>query len=145
LFCLAINTPRVWAAAPLQGGEEETVLVHFATGTSPQVRDAVIAEMGGELVTWMHQINVAEVRLPLHTAFSAALLSPVATGIVTYIEANAPVSAAYVPDNPDFSDTTMSYGFEQIQALDAWDIVTGSQEIVIAVIDSGINLAHPEF
>jgi subtilisin family serine protease len=66
-------------------------------------------------------------------------------GIIRHVEADMPVSAAYVPNDPDFSDTTMSYGLEQVQALDAWDVVTGSQQIIIAVIDSGINAAHPEF
>src|SRR5690606_15312476 len=32
-----------------------------------------------------------------------------------------------------------------VQALDAWAITTGSQEIVIAVVDSGVKLDHPEF
>ncbi|MEZ4774104.1 MAG: S8 family serine peptidase [Bacteroidia bacterium] len=53
----------------------------------------------------------------------------------------------YIPNDP-YSDTT---GFlsgmwhhEQIQALQAWDIRKGDRNIVIATVDAGFNLIHPE-
>src|SRR3954470_22403556 len=42
----------------------QTTLLRFVVGTPLEKRDALIAAMGGELVTWMPQINVAQVRLP---------------------------------------------------------------------------------
>jgi thermitase len=154
LFLFALESHPAVAAPPRQENEaQNTVLVHFGEGTTAEMRAALVAEMGGTLVTWMPQINVAEIRLPVQGAVSIASLPTVsnalstarANGIVTYAEADMVVSATYAPNDPDFSDETMSYGLQQIQALDAWDIVTGSQQIVIAVIDSGIHLDHPEF
>jgi subtilisin family serine protease len=119
--------------------------VHFDEGTTPEMRAALIAEMGGEMVTWMHQINVAEIRLPVQEGVTIASLPSMANGIVTYVENNRAVSAADTPIDADVSNETIGYGLRQIEALEAWDIVTGSQQIVIAVIDSGIKLTHPEF
>jgi thermitase len=143
LFILTASP--AFAASHSQAIQEPTILVHFNEGTSAEARAALIAEMDGELVAWILQLNVAEIRLGGGNAASAASLPADANGIVSYAEANLFVSGTYEPTDPDFSDNTMSYGFEQIQAPEAWDIVTGSQEIVIAVVDSGIKLTHPEF
>lgn len=146
IIVFAFNSQTAFATdkqqATLQESQEQTLLVHFDANATQEMREAVVTEMGGEVVTWMHQINVAEVRLPQDAVVAASL----ASGIVTSVEADAfVVSGTYTPGDPDFGDKTMSYGFEQIQALDAWDVVTGSQEIIIAVIDSGVKLDHPEF
>ena len=146
----ALSSKAAFAASRSQEYPTQTLLIHFDAGTPAETRDALIAEMGGELVTWIHQLNIAEIRVPVQmeamTAFQTnALSSAMTQGVVTYVEADRTVSAAYAPNDPDFSDRTMSYGYEQVQTLDAWDIVTGSQQIIIAVVDSGINEAHPEF
>ena len=38
----------------------------------------------------------------------------------------------------------LQYGLRQIGATNAWDSVTGSNGVVVAVLDSGINAAHPD-
>jgi subtilisin family serine protease len=76
-------------------------------------------------------------------AFASPLLQEQSEPNVVGADLTMPETVA--PNDPDFSDATMSYGLRQIDALTAWEIVTGSQEIIIAVIDSGINADHPEF
>ena len=142
---VVLSTRPALAAPVAQENPQQTVLVRFETGTTPEMRDALIAQMGGELVTWMHQINVAEVRLPVQAGVATASLPLMADGMITYAEDDLVVEATTLPTDPDFSDETMSYGFSQVHALEAWDVITGSQEIVIAVVDSGIKLDHPEF
>ena len=46
------------------------------------------------------------------------------------------------PNDPRFSDL---WGMEAIDALGAWEITTGSRDVVVAVIDSGIAVNHPDF
>lgn len=41
--------------------------------------------------------------------------------------------------------STFQYGLNKINAYGAWDITTGTSGVTIAIIDSGINLGHPEF
>lgn len=45
------------------------------------------------------------------------------------------------PNDPLFSE---QWGLDQIQSPDSWDTETGNQTVVIAVIDSGIDLSHQD-
>lgn len=56
------------------------------------------------------------------------------------------VEAAAIPNDPFYSypGTDQADYLEQIGAPAAWDLATGSNQIVVAVVDSGIDLAHPD-
>jgi len=45
------------------------------------------------------------------------------------------------PDDPMFSQ---QYALQKINALQAWDITTGSKSVVVGVIDSGTDGTHPD-
>lgn len=47
-------------------------------------------------------------------------------------------------NDPAFSNKGQSWHFAPIQTYEAWDITKGSPEIVVAVIDSYIDVTHPE-
>lgn len=64
---------------------------------------------------------------------------------VIYAEPNYLAQAALTPTDPDYSLPDRVYAPQLIGAEAAWDITTGSAEVVIAVADSGIARAHPEF
>jgi subtilisin family serine protease len=134
------------ADAPQAAPSEQRFLVQFAPELTPEARDAAIAQMGAELVGWMPQIHVAELRLPAQAdgAMTAMAMPQSADGTVTFAEADTVVSATYEPSDPDWVDATMRYGLERVQAPAAWEIITGTATVVIAVVDSGVNLDHPE-
>lgn len=48
-------------------------------------------------------------------------------------------------NDPAFKSQKKSWHFAPIQAFEAWDITKGSDDIVVAVIDSYIDITHPEF
>lgn len=139
LVALTQGTPVYAAASP-------TVLVQFDADMPADEREAVIAGMGGELVAWMPQIQVAEVRLPAAEGMAVAAVAPLADGEhVRFAEMDAPVSGDYWPSDPAFANGDMVYGLARIDAAGAWDYTRGSAEVVVAVVDSGIKLDHPEF
>ena len=46
-----------------------------------------------------------------------------------------------IPDDPHYAG---QWNLPRIEAPAAWDITTGSSEVVIAFVDSGVDLDHPE-
>ena len=60
---------------------------------------------------------------------------------VEYAEPNHMLKAFYTPNDPFF---TYQYGPQKVQAPDAWDVTTSNGNIKIAIIDTGVQLNHPE-
>lgn len=71
---------------------------------------------------------------------------------VAHFEADSVVWSQQVPNDPDFSSMTNLHNVGQfgatsdadIDAPEAWDMNTGSVSVVVGVIDSGIDAAHPD-
>jgi subtilisin family serine protease len=52
-----------------------------------------------------------------------------------------PPTKAFIPNDPDFGS---QWGLTYINAPDAWDITMGDPSQVIAIIDTGVDLDHPD-
>lgn len=51
---------------------------------------------------------------------------------------------AYNPNDPAFSDSDKSWYLQAINAPEAWNITRGSEKIIVAIVDNGFSLNHPE-
>ncbi len=60
---------------------------------------------------------------------------------IEYVEPNYIVKAALIPNDPDF---IQQYYLRQVEAPGGWDITTGRAEVVVAVLDSGFDINHPD-
>jgi thermitase len=61
---------------------------------------------------------------------------------VRCVEPNYTVTAQdTLPNDPAFA---FQYALVNIRAPQAWDITTGSNAVTIAIVDSGVDLSHPE-
>ena len=54
-------------------------------------------------------------------------------------------NGAFIPNDPDYNDTQLVYAPQQIDAEGAWDFTRGDQDLIVAVLDTGIDPSHPEF
>lgn len=52
--------------------------------------------------------------------------------------------AEYRPSDPGFNDESKTWYLENIQAYEAWDITKGSSDIIVGIVDSYMDLSHPE-
>ncbi len=64
---------------------------------------------------------------------------------VIYAEHNFEVAEMFEANDPALNDPALVWAPHLIAAPAAWDITTGSPNITVAVVDSGISQAHPEF
>jgi subtilisin family serine protease len=90
------------------------------------------------------------VRLPAGTAVDEAMRSYRALGAVRYAEPNYVVTALAVPNDPLFGqlwglhNTGQAGGKadEDIDAPEAWNLATGSSNVVVAILDTGLDYEH---
>jgi subtilisin family serine protease len=61
---------------------------------------------------------------------------------VLYAEPNYYVTAQVIPNDSRWIN---QWGPEDIHAPEAWDVTRGSTNVTIAIVDSGIDISHPEF
>lgn len=48
-------------------------------------------------------------------------------------------------NDPELKDSLHSWYLKEIGAYDAWQILQGDSDIVVAIVDNGFDLTHPEF
>ena len=124
-------------------GEYKTdeVLVRFHTGVTQeqisQTANLVKASLGEEI----ELLDVIVFDIP------AGLVSQVVSqlnslDIVDFAEPNFRVEAIDIL--PSDSNWASQYGPAKIQAPQAWELTTGGSTIIVAIIDTGVDLNHPD-
>jgi subtilisin family serine protease len=64
-----------------------------------------------------------------------------ATGDYEFVEPNWLRYPAIIPNDPQYGS---SWQHTRLQSAAAWDLNTGSSDIIVAVCDSGVDLDHPD-
>ncbi|MFO8110844.1 MAG: NosD domain-containing protein [Thermoplasmata archaeon] len=86
-------------------------------------------------------LRMAEIGLEGGMAVTRAVNILKNTQGVVYAEPNYLVEVMNIPDDPGYPSL---WGMEKIDAPDAWNLTTGSDEVVVAVVDTGIEYDHPD-
>jgi thermitase len=60
---------------------------------------------------------------------------------VAYIQANRIFKISKTPNDPSYGS---QYHHKNIASTQAWEVSTGNKEVVVAVIDTGVNYTHPD-
>ena len=108
-----------------------------ATRSGELVSMDVERRKGADLVEGLRLIHVA----PQDTLKAVAALREQPE--VLYAEPNYIMKAAAIPNDPLFLDGRQ-FGLSLINAQSAWDVTTGSSNIVVAVVDQGIDFTHQD-
>ena len=134
---------RAWAEPDMMK-EPDSVIVELtgdvrAAGVSTLIRDVNAREYEiSEL------INRVIVKVPKGESLSHFMEKLRESPMVKSVEPNSLVYAAAIPNDPYYA----WYQQPWLQAMNlpaAWDISTGSQSIVIAVVDTGLRYGHEDF
>jgi thermitase len=144
LLIVAIVTAIVVALAP-QAASAQTAPQRYMIQLSATADSASVANLlNAKVVDFIPQLNVMIVTMDESGA--SRTRSALDSGLINFIEADGTVTGDLVVTDPAILDAAMTYGEHIVQAPQAWSLLPEAQrEVVVAVIDTGINAAHSEF
>jgi thermitase len=126
--------------APASAFASEQILVKFKPGTSlPEVAQ-IHRQLGGQAKETIPDIGVQVVTVPEGQAKEKAKAYS-SNPRVAYAEPDFLAQALGSPDDPFF---TNQWGLTKVGAPQAWDVTTGSNSINIAILDTGVDVDHPD-
>src|SRR6266705_4086409 len=133
------SVPAAAASAGYAAGE---LLVKVGRpGASLQMASSPHDTVGATVLRSFPAIGWDHVRLPEGMTVGQGIKAYLALTGVLAAEPNYALELAAVPNDPLFSS---QWGLRQISATRAWDLTTGSSNVVVAVIDEGADYNHPD-
>lgn len=141
IMIAAAGAESLFAQAGKDQYVKNEILIRFAKGVSEESIDAYHSRFGNTPVETLGDLGWQRVSLPAGVSVTDAIKRYSALTSVAAVQPNYYYPLAATPNDPLFNTTDM-YGMFRISAPQAWDISTGSQNVVVAVIDTGIRLTH---
>ena len=131
---------------------EGHLLVKFKSDVSEDTKKNLHKKHQSEKLKEFSSLNIHHVKHKKGLSMEEAINQYKADPSVEYAEPNYIVESTRIPNEPQFSslwglyNTGYAGGINgaDISAPEAWDITTGSQDVVVAVIDTGVEYAHPD-
>jgi subtilisin family serine protease len=99
------------------------------------------ASSGGSTIRTYPRVGWQRVKLPANLSIADALKVYTKQAGVTAVEPNYKVKAFKTPNDSSYDRL---YAMAKISAPAAWDVTTGSSDVVIAVLDTGVKYDHPD-
>ena len=140
------DAARIANAAPMQLQQAELGRRHFSGEMIVRARPGVLRSASDRLapITLMKSEFVDEYVVRVPEGMSEADLAGVlmATGDYEFVMPNWTVfPLATVPNDPQFGD---SWQHIRLRSTQAWDINSGSSDVIVAICDTGILLNHQD-
>ena len=138
LIALAIPAERSFAGdSPIAGTDSDYVIVKYDTPVgSALTADGTPRPLAAD--------GYEKLQVPRGVSQEEFIAQLKADPHVVSAEPDATVFAAMTPNDPYYGTYQASY-LNQIGVPAAWDTTTGSSTIVVAVLDTGLDLGHEEF
>src|SRR3990172_11058807 len=141
LIAIALKGSPAQADQPISEFAPGQILVRFNPGLPIQARDAHLKQFGAWYQSQIQEIDVtvAGVRDGEELAVIDQLEG---TDPVVYAEVDGVVFAVEtIPNDPRWPE---QYGPVRIKGPQAWDLSTGSDAVIISVIDTGVACSHED-
>jgi len=157
LVCLAASGfagAAVAAPAPEDGGEKvslaaglesayapDELLVKVKSGVGAEDESALHSRAGAVAVDKNKVLGLTKVKLAAGTDMKRAMAEYRSSAAVEYVQPNYVYHALLVPNDPHY---WRQWNMPKISAEPAWDINRGDAGVIVAVVDTGVDLDHPD-
>lgn len=145
LISLIIFIPLTWISQTWGNNGSsrfvaDELIVQEKTGGPHGKLTEVLEGLGAATTGEIPQIRVKRIQVPSHV-FDKVKNALSKNPHVNFVEPNFIAEASFIPNDANYFS---QWHLQKISASQGWDISTGSPEVPIAVIDSGINPTHPD-
>jgi subtilisin family serine protease len=120
----------------------ESLLVRFRPAVADAAARAALDRAGAEVGEEVGQTGFVEISTDGQPA-DEVRRRLLASGLVDTVEPNLKRTSLAVPSDPLYSGYQAAY-LSAVGLPRAWDMTTGSDNLVLAVIDSGVDIDHPD-
>ena len=156
-----MSVTQVFALEDLKSGsqveqkknhKEDELIVKFKPSVSEKMKDKIHGQHGSEKIKDFRSLNIDHIKLKKGMSLEEAITSYLAEPDVEYAEPNYLFTIQTAPNDFYFNYLWGLYNTGQtggtpgadIDASRAWDITNGSNNVVIAVIDTGVDYTHSD-
>jgi subtilisin family serine protease len=118
----------------------DRLVVQLASGVGTMAAFNAVVAAGGGSIESLDGLGLHVVRVPasaLDRVAGALSRSP----LFDLVEYDPVMEIQRVPNDPYWFD---QWGLARVNAPAAWDISTGSNKVVVAVVDTGVKSSHPD-
>ncbi len=136
----------------------DQVLVKFKSSFSEEMREATVAAYQARKIRRIPRIDIYQIQTPENVSVEEMLYLLEQNPDVEYAVPNHIRYLAITPNDPLFSEQYALYnpgqavppgspqGIERpdVKAREAWEETTGEEDIIIAILDTGVDFGHPD-
>jgi subtilisin family serine protease len=119
------------------------LLVKFKSGTASRSAARANSAIGAQVLEQFADLKWQRVKIPDDLSLDEAMARYAALPDVEYAQPNFYYHLLATPNDPQFTNAGM-YGLTKIGAPSAWDVTTGSSNVVVADIDTGMRYTHQD-
>ncbi|NLN61447.1 MAG: S8 family serine peptidase [Myxococcales bacterium] len=121
--------------------DRQEMLIRFKANMSPKGQEA-IQKLGARLLEKLSRIDVSRIKLPNNLTVEQAMAQLSKLPFVEFVEPNYIQKAvAWAPSDPHWN---RQWGMTNANVAGAWGVETGKKTTVIAIIDTGVDVNHPD-
>jgi len=118
------------------------LLVQFKSNVSTQKIEALHQFLGARVIRQIPNRKIYRIKIAPGTNLQQTAQMYLASGLADTADPNLlRHHHQTAPNDPDFSK---QWGLSAIKAPDAWPITSGDPELIIALIDTGVDIYHPD-
>ena len=124
------------------------LLVKFADTVSEEMIERAHAMLGTKTLKYYPQTGIYLIEVPENLNLKSGIEKLRQMNAIEFVEPNYKVQSTMTPNDPKFNQLwgmkNSSYNGVDVGAAEMWDVSTGSNKVVVAVIDTGIQYDHPD-